>query len=211
MLNRHRRLLRSASNVIRKAFRSRTPSTANTTIGPLASNLGRVKGRVVIGRTQTGRDHLHALSQRHRPQESDAGQRFHIQPDVHPWCHMFQLPRCSRHGQQCRSAQARQHHVPQVHWPQLAQRSACASIEQHTHHKPGSRGAECIECRMPKIEQTIADVNVRARTFRFVLPGMTASLKIPNPCTTCHTDKSLDWASAALKSWTNLSPWRVAN
>ena len=30
----------------------------------------------------------------------------------------------------------------------------------HTHHKPGSTGNQCIACHMPKIEQTIADVNV---------------------------------------------------
>ena len=40
---------------------------------------------------------------------------------------------------------------------------------------------------MPKIEQTIADVNVRSHTFRFITPEMTDQLKIPNPCTGCHT------------------------
>ena len=38
-------------------------------------------------------------------------------------------------------------------------------IEQHTHHAPGSAGSECVACHMPKIEQTIADVNVRSHTF----------------------------------------------
>ena len=43
---------------------------------------------------------------------------------------------------------------------------------------------------MPKIEQTIADVNVRSHTFRFIPPAMTDALKMPNPCTTCHADKT---------------------
>lgn len=34
--------------------------------------------------------------------------------------------------------------------------------EAHTHHAAGSAGSECVACHMPKIEQTIADVNVRA-------------------------------------------------
>jgi len=99
----------------------------------------------------------------------------------------------------------------ECHGPNSPNGPRAASIEQHTHHQPGSRGSQCIECHMPKIEPTIADVNVRAHTFRFITPAMTASLKIPNACTSCHADKSLDWATAALKSWTNLSPWRVTN
>jgi hypothetical protein len=64
---------------------------------------------------------------------------------------------------------------------------------------------------MPKIEQTIADVNVRSHTFRFVTPRETALLKIPNACNVCHADKSPQWSTDALKSWSNMSPWRVGN
>jgi predicted CXXCH cytochrome family protein len=84
------------------------------------------------------------------------------------------------------------------------------TIEQHTHHKAGSEGNECISCHMPKIEQTIADVNVRSHTFHFVTPTMTDSLKIPNACNVCHADKSTAWATTALKTWSDRSPWRVA-
>jgi len=64
---------------------------------------------------------------------------------------------------------------------------------------------------MPKIEQTIADINVRSHTFRFISPAETVSLKIPNACNTCHKDKSPAWAIDALKSWPNISPWRIGN
>ena len=84
------------------------------------------------------------------------------------------------------------------------------TIEQHTHHKTGSQGNECIACHMPKIQQTIADVNVRSHTFRFVTPATTDALKIPNACNVCHADKSTGWATAALKTWSDRSPWRVA-
>jgi len=63
---------------------------------------------------------------------------------------------------------------------------------------------------MPKIAQTIGDVNVRSHTFRFVSPSETDSMKIPNACNVCHTDKTSTWAAEALKSWTDRSPWRVA-
>jgi predicted CXXCH cytochrome family protein len=84
------------------------------------------------------------------------------------------------------------------------------TIEQHTHHKAGSEGNECISCHMPKIQQTIADVNVRSHTFRFVTPAMSDALKIPNACNVCHADKSTAWSTTALKTWADRSPWRVA-
>jgi predicted CXXCH cytochrome family protein len=84
-----------------------------------------------------------------------------------------------------------------------------ATIEQHTHHAAGSAGSECIACHMPKIEQTIADVNVRSHTFKFITPGTTERLKVPNPCTGCHTDKNTAWARAAMLKWPEMSPWRV--
>jgi hypothetical protein len=62
---------------------------------------------------------------------------------------------------------------------------------------------------MPRIEQTIADVNVRSHTFRFITPAMTDTYKIPNACNTCHKDKSTAWATEELKRWPTVSPWRV--
>ena len=83
------------------------------------------------------------------------------------------------------------------------------TIEAHTHHKAGSEGDQCIACHMPKIQQTIADVNVRSHTFHFVTPATTDALKIPNACNVCHSDKSTAWATTALKTWAGRSPWRV--
>ena len=63
---------------------------------------------------------------------------------------------------------------------------------------------------MPKIEQTIADVNVRAHTFKFITPAESDAMKIPNACNLCHTDKTTAWATEALKGWQDRSPWRMA-
>ena len=95
------------------------------------------------------------------------------------------------------------------HGPKTPNGPHTASIEQHTHHRAGSTGNECVACHMPAIEQTIGDVMVRSHTFRFITPTMTESSKIPNPCTSCHKDKSNAWATAALRSWPEFSPWRV--
>src|SRR6185436_1849503 len=86
------------------------------------------------------------------------------------------------------------------HGPKSPNGPRAATIEAHTHHQRGSAGGECVACHMPSNAQTIADVNVRSHTFRFVTPAMTEALKIPNPCTSCHKDKTNAWATEALRS-----------
>ena len=97
------------------------------------------------------------------------------------------------------------------HGPNTQNGPHAASIEQHTHHRSGSTGSECVACHMPKIEQTIAGCgNVSSHTFHFVTPGQTDVMKIPNACNVCHTDKTTAWANDALKTWNDRSPWRMA-
>jgi predicted CXXCH cytochrome family protein len=85
-----------------------------------------------------------------------------------------------------------------------------ASLEEHTHHKDGSAGSQCVACHMPKIEaQGVPGAFVSSHTFKFISPAMTDKYKIPNPCTSCHTDKSTDWATKELMTWKTTSPWRV--
>jgi predicted CXXCH cytochrome family protein len=98
----------------------------------------------------------------------------------------------------------------QCHGPQSPNGPHTSTIEGHTHHQAGSAGNECVGCHMPKIEQTIADINVRSHTFKFIPPSATETLRIPNSCNSCHADKTVEWAKDALKSWPQFSPWRVA-
>jgi predicted CXXCH cytochrome family protein len=97
----------------------------------------------------------------------------------------------------------------QCHGPSSANGPHAKTIEQHTHHQAGSPGNECVGCHMPKIEQTLGDVMVRSHTFRFIPPSATEKLKVPNSCTACHIDKSNAWAVETLKTWPELSPWRL--
>jgi predicted CXXCH cytochrome family protein len=96
----------------------------------------------------------------------------------------------------------------QCHGPLSMNGPRTATLEEHTHHKKGSAGSSCIACHMPKIATTIADIKVRAHTFAFITPAMTDKYKIPNPCTSCHADKTTAWASEALRRWPERSPWR---
>lgn len=97
------------------------------------------------------------------------------------------------------------------HAPGAATGPLAPSIEAHTHHGIDSAGSQCVACHMPRIEQTLGKVMVHAHTFRFITPAETESLGIPNACNLCHTDKTTDWAKAALATWRNRSPWRMAN
>lgn len=96
------------------------------------------------------------------------------------------------------------------HGPSTPNGPRGASLEDHTHHLRGSPGSQCVACHMPKIEQTMADVNVRSHTFNFIPPSMTDHFTIPNSCTSaCHADRSTAWVRDTMRGWTNLSPWRV--
>lgn len=83
------------------------------------------------------------------------------------------------------------------------------TIARHTHHQPGSAGGECVACHMPKIAVMLGDVKVRSHTFKFIAPAAAQRVKMPDPCTTCHTDKNAAWATEALRGWPEFSPWRV--
>ena len=84
------------------------------------------------------------------------------------------------------------------------------TVSEHTHHAAGSAGSQCAACHMPLIEHTLKDTFVGAHTFRFITPADTMQSGIPNPCTSCHKDKSLAWANDELRKWTTTSPWRVS-
>jgi predicted CXXCH cytochrome family protein len=99
----------------------------------------------------------------------------------------------------------------QCHGPSSPNGPHTATVEQHTHHPAGSAGNECVNCHMPKIEQEMANTNVRSHTFKFIAPAEAERLKMPNSCNSCHTGETAEWANKALKTWNEFSPWRVAN
>jgi predicted CXXCH cytochrome family protein len=99
----------------------------------------------------------------------------------------------------------------ECHGPNSPNGPHAPTIEAHTHHPAGSPGNECVACHMPKIQPEISDVKIRAHTFKFITPVDTETLGVPNACNVCHADKTTQWTKDTLKSWSNVSPWRVAN
>jgi predicted CXXCH cytochrome family protein len=83
-----------------------------------------------------------------------------------------------------------------------------ATLEEHTHHKAGSPGSQCIACHMPKIaSEGVPGSFVSSHTFKFITPVMTDKYQIPNACTSCHKDKTTAWATQAMSHWSHQSPW----
>lgn len=95
------------------------------------------------------------------------------------------------------------------HGPNSPNGPHAASLEDHTHHKNGSAGSQCIACHMLQIEsEGVPGAAVHDHTFRFIAPEMTDKYNIPNSCDTCHKDKSTAWAERAMRNWPGYSTWR---
>ena len=70
----------------------------------------------------------------------------------------------------------------------------------HSFHKPGTPGDHCVDCHMP---QSIYMNRHWRRDHGFTIPDplLTKELGIPNACTCCHPDKSVDWSIEAVNKW----------
>jgi len=96
------------------------------------------------------------------------------------------------------------------HGPSSANGPRTRTLEEHTHHKAGSAGSQCVSCHMPAIEtEGVPGTFVHAHTFRFITPEMTDKYGIPNPCTSCHKDKDTAWAKVEITHWPEHSAWRA--
>ena len=71
---------------------------------------------------------------------------------------------------------------------------------EHHHHAAGSSGASCIACHMPA--RTYMQIDVRHdHGFRIPRPDLSVATGAPNACTDCHSDRSNEWAAAAVAEW----------
>jgi predicted CXXCH cytochrome family protein len=69
--------------------------------------------------------------------------------------------------------------------------------EQHTLHKVGTVGVNCISCHMPTKMYMGNDLR-HDHSFRIPRPDLTAKYGVPNTCNSCHTNKSAQWAADAI-------------
>jgi len=80
------------------------------------------------------------------------------------------------------------------------------TLQEHTRHKPDSKGSLCIECHMPKTAKHTgkSPLTVRSHKFTFVHPVETKAYGMPpqtNACYACHKDKTLDSLQKNIYDW----------
>lgn len=73
-------------------------------------------------------------------------------------------------------------------------------LERHTYHKASSAGSRCIGCHMSDVNWRLL-IRRRDHTFQPPVPEMTASVGVPNACTTCHDDRTPEWAATQMDAW----------
>lgn len=67
----------------------------------------------------------------------------------------------------------------------------------HHFHQINTAGADCKSCHMPGKTYMGNDYR-HDHSFRVPRPDQSVKYGIPNACTSCHTDKSNEWAAAAV-------------
>ena len=70
----------------------------------------------------------------------------------------------------------------------------------HTHHAAESQGSRCINCHMSDVSWRLLNRRLD-HTFQPPAPEMTARYGVPNACTTCHEDRSPEWAVRQMDRW----------
>ncbi len=75
-----------------------------------------------------------------------------------------------------------------------------AGLQQHTFHAPQSEGSRCINCHMSDVNWRLL-IRKRDHTFQAPVPENTARFGIPNACTTCHDERSPEWAARQMDEW----------
>jgi predicted CXXCH cytochrome family protein len=72
--------------------------------------------------------------------------------------------------------------------------------QRHTHHAPGSPGARCLNCHMPRINEGLEDVVRTHMIYSPIRPDMIEAGQ-PNACNICHTNRPIRWTLDHLKQW----------
>ena len=77
---------------------------------------------------------------------------------------------------------------------------AGAALEKHSFHKPESAGSRCITCHMSDVNWRLL-IRRRDHTYRPPVPEMTAAFGVPNACTSCHDERTPEWAARQMDQW----------
>jgi len=94
------------------------------------------------------------------------------------------------------------HTTPKAESRELKASFTGPGLRAHTFHAPESAGSRCISCHMSDVNWRLL-IRRRDHTFQPPVPENTAQFGIPNACTTCHDDRSPEWAAKQMTAWWN--------
>ena len=78
-----------------------------------------------------------------------------------------------------------------------------AAMTQHTKHSADSAGSNCYACHMPEVIYGVQSIH-KTHLITIPDPQLTAEKNVPNACSQCHVDKSVNWATQQTKTlWPN--------
>jgi tetratricopeptide (TPR) repeat protein/cytochrome c553 len=73
-------------------------------------------------------------------------------------------------------------------------------VAEHHHHPQDGTGAQCVNCHMPSKTYMVVD-DRRDHSIRIPRPDLSVSIGTPNACTSCHADKTAEWAAQNIAEW----------
>lgn len=75
-----------------------------------------------------------------------------------------------------------------------------AALPAHAAHAKASPTTNCVDCHMPKMVYGVMEIH-RTHRIRAPDPLAAASNQQPDACTTCHGNRSAQWAADAVSAW----------
>lgn len=106
-------------------------------------------------------------------------------------------------------------HDPHTAQLKIAEEAVCSQChiaseytpEKHTFHQAGTEASQCTTCHMP--ETTYMQVDPRRdHSWHVPRPDISQHIDTPNVCTSCHEDKTDQWADAQIGQWFPDSKYR---
>lgn len=106
-------------------------------------------------------------------------------------------------------------HDPHTAELKIAEEAVCSQChiaseytpEKHTFHQASTEASKCTTCHMP--ETTYMQVDPRRdHSWHVPRPDISQHIDTPNVCTSCHEDKTDQWADAQIGKWFPESKYR---
>ncbi len=125
-----------------------------------------------------------------------------MQDEVYNWAPFLQS-RMYHQGVTCSDC-----HNPHTLKLRASGNAVCAQCHQtqkydaitHHHHQPGTPGAQCAACHMPKRTYMVIDER-HDHSMRVPRPDLSLKLGTPNACSACHRESAPEWAAQWIENW----------